>query len=42
MKLDIRKATKDDLPTLLDLYRVFDSEDNPLLGLPAAEKYLPG
>ncbi len=38
MKLNIRKATKDDLLTILDLYRVFDSEDDPLLGLPAAEE----
>jgi GNAT superfamily N-acetyltransferase len=37
-ELKIRKATKEDLPTLLALYRVFDSEDDPHLGLPAAKE----
>ncbi len=38
MDLHIRKATQADLPSLLELYRVFDGKDDPPFALPAAEK----
>ena len=38
MKIDIRKASWEDIPTLLKLYRIFDHEDDPVMGLATAQK----
>ena len=38
MELDIRKATQEDIPTLLELYRIFDNDNDPVMGLAAAKK----
>ena len=38
MNLMIRKATREDIPTILELYRVFDSDDDPVMSLAAAEE----
>ena len=38
MEIDIRKATQEDIPTLLELYRIFDNDNDPVMGLAAAKK----
>lgn len=38
MEIDIRKATQTDLPTLLELYRVFDDPNDPRMELAAAKR----